>query len=149
MTIAVGNDHTALEMKRVIVAYLQEQGWQVIDFGTDDSHSADYPLYAERVAVAVADGVYDRGLLLCGTGVGMSLAANKVNGIRAVACSEPYSAKLSRAHNLTNILCLGARVVGVELAKMIVDAWLCADFEGGRHQTRVDMIMDIEKRNRT
>lgn len=147
MTIVVGNDHTATALKKALIAHLKEKGHDVTDMGTDESGRVEYPMYAEKVASAVAAGKYERGLLLCGTGVGMSLAANKVNGVRAVVCSEPYSAKLSRMHNLSNVLCLGARVVGDELAVMILDAWLEAAFEGGRHQERVDMIMDIERRN--
>ena len=147
-TIAIGNDHTAVEFKKTILEYLRGRGYDVTDFGTDESGRAEYPLYAERVAVKVAEGAFDLGVLLCGTGVGMCLSANKVNGIRAVVCSEPYSARLSRQHNNANILCLGARVVGAELAKDICAAWLGACFEGGRHQERVNMIMDIERRNR-
>ena len=109
-----------------------------------DRERCDYPIYGEKVANAVASGEVDLGILTCGTGVGISLAANKVKGIRAVVCSEPYTAKLSRMHNNTNILAFGARVVGPELAKMIVDEWLNAEYEGGRHQVRVDMIAEIE-----
>jgi ribose 5-phosphate isomerase B len=108
----------------------------------------DYPVYADLAAHAVARGECDLGILICGTGIGMSLAANKVEGIRAAACSEPYSAKMAHAHNNCNILCFGARVVGSELAKMIVDAYLDTPFEGGRHQRRVDMIMKIERDGR-
>ncbi|MCI9593830.1 MAG: ribose 5-phosphate isomerase B [Lachnospiraceae bacterium] len=145
MKIAMGNDHSAVEMKLEIKAYLEDKGYEVVDFGTNDTVSCDYPVYGEKVGRAVAGGEADLGILICGTGVGISLAANKVKGIRACVCSEPYSAKLSRLHNNTNILAFGARVVGVELAKMIVDQWLEAEFEGGRHQRRVDMIMEIEK----
>ena len=105
----------------------------------------DYPVYADLAAHAVAKGECELGILICGTGIGMSLSANKINGIRAAVCSEPYSAKMARAHNNANILCFGARVVGSELAKMIVDTYLDTQFEGGRHQRRVDMIMKIEK----
>ena len=145
MKIAMGNDHSAVEMKLEIKAYLEDKGYEVVDFGTNDTVSCDYPVYGEKVGRAVAGVEADLGILICGTGVGISLAANKVKGIRACVCSEPYSAKLSRLHNNTNILAFGARVVGVELAKMIVDQWLEAEFEGGRHQRRVDMIMEIEK----
>ena len=127
------------------MAYLQEKGYEVLNLGTDSSESCDYPLYGEKVGQAVASGEADLGIAICGTGIGISLAANKVPGIRAAVCSEPYSAKLSRMHNDTNVLCFGARVVGTELAKMIVDEWLSAEFLGGRHQRRVDMIMAIEK----
>jgi ribose 5-phosphate isomerase B len=112
--------------------------------GTDDTSASEYPRYAASVAKAVAGGEYALGVLICGTGAGMCIAANKVKGARAVVCSEPYTAKLAREHNDANILCLGARVVGSELAKMITDAWLTATFEGGRHQTRVDMITALE-----
>ena len=146
MKIGIGNDHTALSMKGLISRYLQDLGYEVVNFGTDSSESFDYPVVATRVAEAVVSGEVNRAILICGSGVGMSLAANKVTGIRAVVCSDPYSAKLSREHNDCNILCFGARVVGSELAKMIVEQWLTADFEGGRHQRRVDMIMEIEKK---
>lgn len=146
MKIAFGNDHTALELKREVAAYLKEQGHEILDCGTSSPESCDYPVYGERAALAVQSGKADCGILICGTGVGISLAANKVRGIRAVVCSEPYSAMLSKQHNNTNILAFGARVVGPELAKMIVDAWLNAEFLGGRHQRRVDQIMEIEQR---
>lgn len=146
MKIAMGNDHSAVEMKKEIKAYLEEKGYEIVDFGTNETVSCDYPVYGEKVGRAVAAGEVDRGILICGTGLGISLAANKVKGIRACVCSEPFTAKLSRMHNNTNILAFGARVVGVELAKMIVDEWLAAEFEGGRHQRRVDMIMEIEQR---
>lgn len=144
MKIAIGNDHTALEMKAAIKAHLEENGYEVLDLGTNSTDSCDYPVYGEKVGRAVVDGEADLGIAICGTGVGISLAANKVKGVRACVCSEPYTAKLSRMHNDSNILAFGARVVGVELAKMIVDEWLNASFEGGRHQRRVDMLMDIE-----
>ena len=144
MKIAIGNDHTALEMKAAIKAHLAEKGYEVLDLGTNSTDSCDYPVYGEKVGRAVVDGEADLGIAICGTGVGISLAANKVKGVRACVCSEPYTAKLSRMHNDSNVLAFGARVVGVELAKMIVDEWLNASFEGGRHQRRVDMLMDIE-----
>lgn len=144
---AIGNDHAAIELKQIIKKHMEERGIEVRDFGTNENVSCNYTDYAEAVANAVASGECERGILICGTGVGISIAANKVNGIRACCCSEPFSAKLSKQHNNSNILCFGARVVGSELAKMIVDAWLDAEFEGGRHQTRVDMISAIERRN--
>lgn len=147
MKIAIGNDHAAVEMKNVIKDYLEEKGYEVINFGTDTTESVDYPLYGEKVGNAVVSGAADLGIAICGTGVGISIACNKVNGVRAVCCSEPYSAKLSRIHNNSNVLCFGARVIGPELAKMIVDEWLGAEFLGGRHQRRVDLISEIEKRN--
>ena len=145
MKIAIGNDHSAVEMKNEIKAYLEEKGYEVLNLGTDSEESCDYPIYGEKVGRAVVSGEADLGITICGTGVGISLAANKVKGVRAVVCSEPYSAKLSKMHNNTNILSFGARVIGVELAKMIVDEWLDAEFEGGRHQRRVDQIMAIEE----
>lgn len=146
MRIAIGNDHTAVDLKNIIVDYLTELGYDVINLGTDSRESCDYPVYGEKVGRAVADGQADLGIAICGTGVGISLAANKVKGVRACVCSEPYTAKLSRMHNNSNVLAFGARVVGDELAKMIVKEWLDAEFEGGRHQRRVDMLMEIENR---
>ena len=143
MKIAIGNDHVAVEMKKEITAYLQSLGHEVINMGTDSAERCDYPIYGEKVARAVAEGKAERGIAICGTGVGISLAANRVKGIRAVVCSEPYSAALSRQHNNTNVLAFGARVIGVELAKLIVKSWLDAEFEGGRHAARVKMLDDI------
>ena len=148
MKIGIGNDHSALELKAEIIDFLKEKGHEVVDYGTNSPESCDYPIYGEKVARAVAAGEVEKGILICGTGLGISLAANKVEGIRAVVCSEPFTAKMSRAHNDCNILVFGARVVGAELAKMIVDTWLNTEFEGGRHQRRVDLIMDIERRNK-
>jgi len=142
--IAIGSDHVGIELKPVIVDYLKELGYEVTDFGTKSNERTDYPIYGKKVGEAVADGEYDLGILICGTGVGISLAANKVKGIRAVVCSEPYSAQLSRQHNNTNILAFGSRVVGAELAKMIVKSWLDASFIGGRHARRVDELAAIE-----
>ena len=146
MKIGIGNDHAAVDMKNEISEYLKEKGYEVVNYGTDSNESCDYPVYGEKVGEAVAHGDVDLGILICGTGVGISLAANKVEGIRAVVCSEPYTAKLSRKHNNTNILAFGARVIGIETAKMIVDEWLNAEFMGGKHERRVNMLMDIEKR---
>ncbi|HFK1060355.1 TPA: ribose 5-phosphate isomerase B [Listeria monocytogenes] len=147
MKIAIGNDHVGIELKPVIVAYLQDLGHEVDDFGAFSNERTDYPEYGKKVAESVAAGKSDLGILICGSGVGISIAANKVNGIRAVVCSEPYSAKLSREHNNTNILAFGSRVVGAELAKMIVQNWLDAEFEGGRHAKRIEMIARIEDEN--
>ena len=144
MKIAMGNDHSAVEMKNIIKEHLISKGYEVMDLGTNSEESCDYPVYGEKVGRAVASGEADLGIAICGTGVGISLAANKVKGIRACVCSEPYTAKLSRMHNNSNVLAFGARVVGSELAKMIVDELLAAEFEGGRHQRRVDLIMAIE-----
>lgn len=146
MRIGIGNDHAALEMKNEVREYLESKGIEVVNYGTDTPESCNYPEYGEKVGRAVVSGEVDLGILICGTGVGISLAANKVKGVRAVVCSEPYSARLSRQHNNTNVLAFGARVIGIEMAKMIIDEWLAAEFMGGRHQTRVDMIMAIEEK---
>jgi ribose 5-phosphate isomerase B len=145
MKLAIGNDHVAIEMKKEIKEYLEGKGIEIIDVGTNEPGSFHYPISGYKVAKLVAAGEVDGGILICGTGVGISLAANKVEGIRACVCSEPYTAKLSKQHNNTNIIAFGARVIGVELAKMIVDEWINAEFLGGRHGTRVDMIMEIEQ----
>ena len=138
--IAIGCDHVGFELKTHIIEHLQSKGYGIKDFGTHSTERTDYPLFAKAVADAVTKGECEKGILVCGTGVGISIAANKVKGVRAVVCSEPYSALLSRAHNDTNILALGARVVGRDLALMITDIWLGGEFEGGRHQRRVDML---------
>lgn len=140
MKIAIGSDHVGFVLKNEIIAYVESLGYEVKDFGTNSIERTDYPIYGKLVAHAVASGEYEKGILICGTGVGMSIAANKVHGIRAVVCSEPYSAKLSKEHNDTNILAFGQRVVGVDLAKMIVKDWLESTFEGGRHKKRVEML---------
>ncbi len=145
MKIVIGNDHVAVEMKKEIQAYLEEKGYEVIDVGTDQTTSFHYPISAYKAAKALQDGEADLGILICGTGVGIGLAANKMKGIRCCICSEPYTARLSRQHNNANMIAFGARVIGIEMAKMIVDEWLGAEFQGGRHQTRVDMIMKIEE----
>lgn len=145
MRIGIGNDHVAIELKNTIKEHLEQQGYEVVDFGTNSPERFDYPISGFKVGKAVASGDVDLGVLICGTGVGISLAANKVHGIRACVCSDPYSAKLSREHNNTNIIAFGARVVGPELAKMIVDEWLGATFQGGRHQRRFDMLAEIEE----
>ncbi len=146
MKIGIGNDHAAVAMKKEITGYLEELGYEVVNYGTDSDESCSYAVYGEKVARAVAAKDVDLGILICGTGLGISLAANKVRGIRAAVCSEPCTARLSRQHNDANILAFGARIIGIETAKEIVKAWLDAEFEGGRHQTRVDMIMAIEER---
>ncbi len=144
MKLAIGNDHVAVEMKKEIKEYLEEKGYEVIDVGTNSHERYNYPVSGYRVGKMVASGQVDRGILICGTGVGISLAANKVHGVRACVCSEPYTARLSRQHNNSNVIAFGARVIGIEMAKMIVDEWLNAEFEGGRHQTRIDMLSEIE-----
>ena len=144
MKIAIGNDHTAVSMKRHIVSYLTKKGYTLVNFGTDTEERVDYPLYGKAVAEAVARGECDLGILICGTGIGISLAANKVKGIRAAVCSEAYSAAMTRRHNDANIIAFGARVVGEATAETIVDAFLEAEYEGGRHASRVEMIRKIE-----
>ena len=145
MKIAIGNDHTAVDMKKHIVKYLEDRGYELLNFGTDTEDRVDYPIYGKRVADAVAGGECELGILICGTGIGISLAANKVKGIRAAVCSEAYSARLTRQHNNANIIAFGARVVGMATAEMIVDEFLSAKYEGGRHQGRIDMISAIER----
>ncbi|MBQ6706490.1 MAG: ribose 5-phosphate isomerase B [Clostridia bacterium] len=142
--IAIACDHAALETKEAVKSFLADLGVEYCDFGTYDRKSCDYPVYAAKAANAVASGECDKGILICGTGIGMSLAANKVKGIRCAACSEPFSAKMSRAHNNANMLAIGARVIGIELAKMIISEFLNTPFEGDRHQRRVDMIIKLE-----
>ncbi|GAA5112101.1 ribose 5-phosphate isomerase B [Orbus sasakiae] len=145
MKIAIGCDHVGIILKQDIVDFLKTKNIEVIDFGANSTERTDYPIYAKAVAEAVTSKQADLGILICGTGVGISIAANKHHGIRAIVCSDPYSAKLSREHNNTNVLAFGSRVIGLELAKMIVEQWLNAEFEGGRHQNRIDQIAQIEK----
>ena len=144
--IAIGCDHGGYELKQEIIKYLEEHNLEYTDFGCDSLESTDYPIYAKRVAIAVQSGDCDKGILICGTGIGISVAANKVPGVIAAVCSEPYSAKLTKQHNNANIIAFGARVVGVELAKMILDEFFGAEFEGGRHVNRINKITEIEKK---
>lgn len=139
-SIALGCDHVGLLLKEPIKKYLNESGYEVLDIGTNTQTSVDYPVFAVEVCNLIKSGKCETAILFCGTGVGMSIAANKMKDIRAVVCSEPYSAKMAIEHNDANVLCLGSRVIGVELAKTIVDTWLAAEFEGGRHARRVDMF---------
>ena len=143
--IAIASDHAALDMKKTVMELLTEMGLEYTDFGTYTTDSCDYPVFGARAAKAVASGQCEKGILICGTGIGMSLAANKVEGIRCVACSEPYSAEMSRRHNDANMIAIGARVLGTGMAKLILRTWLTTPFEGGRHQRRVDMLMAIER----
>ena len=145
MKIALGNDHAAVEMKEIVKAYLEEKGYEVLNLGTDTHDSVDYPDYGAAVGRAVVNGDAKYGIAICGSGVGISIAANKVKGVRAVCCSEPYSARMSRQHNNANVLCFGARVVGPEMAKMIIDEFLSAEFLGGRHEMRVNKIIALEQ----
>lgn len=143
--IAIACDHAGLELKEEIKAFLEEMNLSYEDFGTYTKESTDYPRWGFKAAKAVAEGKCEKGILICGTGVGIGLAANKVSGIRCVTCSEPYSALMARNHNNCNMISIGARVVGVDLAKMIIKTFLEAAFEGDRHQRRVDLIMKIEQ----
>ena len=143
--IAIGSDHVGYPLKEEIKKYLDELGYPCQDVGAHSTERTDYPLFARDVTEAVSSNQADLGILICGTGVGMSITANKVRGIRAVVCSEPYSAMLSRQHNDTNVLALGSRVIGPELARMIVKSWLEAEFEGGRHASRLEIISQIEE----
>ncbi len=143
--LAIGCDHGGFELKNAIIAHLNERGVEVKDFGTMDGSAVDYPEIALKVTSAITSGECKLGVLVCGTGIGMSMAANKVKGIRAAACSEQFSAKYTRLHNDANVLCLGGRVIGVGTGLEMVDLFIDTDFEGGRHQRRVDMVMAIEK----
>lgn len=143
--IAIGSDHGGIHLKGEVMKYLDEHGLEYKDFGTYSEDSCDYPVYGEAVARAVASGEYDKGILICGTGIGISIAANKVKGIRAALCSDCFSAEMTRMHNDANILAMGERVLGPGLALKIVDIFLNTPFEGGRHAKRVDLITSLEK----
>lgn len=145
MKIAIGCDHGGFEHKNAIAEHLKERGFEVTDFGIYENRSVDYPEIALKVANSVAAGENTLGILVCGTGIGMSMAANKVNGIRAAAVSDHFSAKYTRLHNNANILCLGGRVIGVGTALELADLFVDTEYEGGRHQKRLQMITDIEK----
>lgn len=143
--IALASDHVGIELKKKLAAHLDALGLAYQDFGTYSTERCNYPEFAFRAARAVAEGECEKGVLCCGTGVGISISANKVKGIRCVCCSDPYSALLSRQHNDTNMLAMGSRVVGADLAIMILDRWLDGVYEGGRHQVRLDEIRQIEE----
>ena len=143
--LAIGCDHAGYELKQEIIKHLEEKGIEYKDFGCYSEEAVDYPVYGKLVGHAVADGECEKGILICGTGIGISMAANKVKGIRAACCSDCFSAKFTRLHNNANVLCFGGRVVGPGLACMMVDAFLDAEFEGGRHQRRVDKILALEE----
>ena len=146
MKISIGCDHGALALKNKLVAHLQEKGYEVTDFGTDSLDSCDYPDYAAQAAMAVAEGKCERGIVLCTTGIGVSITANKIKGIRCALLSDVMSARLTREHNDTNMMALGAAVVGEMLALEIVDTWLDTEFsQGPRHQRRIDKVMALEK----
>lgn len=143
-TIVLGADHGGFELKNVIKAHLESKGYKVIDVGTNAPDSCNYPVYASKACANILDGSADLGILVCGTGIGMSIAANKHCGIRAACCSDTFSARLTRLHNDANVLCIGARVVGVGLALDLVEEFLNAEFEGDRHTNRISLITDIE-----
>lgn len=146
MIIALGCDHGGLEHKNAIAKHLTERGFEVKDYGIYEQVSVDYPDIAEKLCNGILDGEAELGILVCGTGIGMSIAANKFKGIRAAACSEHFSAKFTRLHNNSNVLCLGGRVIGVGTAIELVDLFVDTQFEGGRHQTRIDKISKIENK---
>lgn len=145
MKIAVGCDHGGLTLKNLAKNVLSKQGIDVVDMGTYSTDSVDYPDFAAKVANAIVSGEVERGILVCGTGIGISIAANKIKGIRAALCHDVFSATMSREHNNANILCMGERVIGVGPAELIINAWLQTEFQGGRHACRVDKIMGLEK----
>ena len=145
MKIAIGNDHAAVELKQHIAKYLEDQGHEVMDFGIGPGERVDYPKPGADVAKCVVSGEADRGILICGTGVGISLAANKIHGARCACVSEAVSARMCRAHNDCNLIAFGARIVGAQTAEAIVDAFLNTPHEGGRHIRRVELIMKIEQ----
>ena len=148
MKIAIGNDHAGLFLKEEVIEHLTLKGHTVVDLGTNETTSSDYPEFAKEVARAVVNGDARYGVLICGTGMGMAISANKVGGARCAVCSESASARLSREHNDANIIAIGSRIVGIEAAKDILDAFLEASFEGGRHQRRIDLIHRIEREER-
>ena len=147
MKISIGSDHGGFGLKQELIVYLRETGHEVEDFGCYDTNSCDYPDFGEAAARAVASGACERGVVICTTGIGISIAANKVRGIRCALCGDPYSAEMTRRHNNANMLALGAGFTGAMMAKRILDVFLSTPFEGGRHQRRVDKITAIESRS--
>jgi ribose 5-phosphate isomerase B len=144
MKISLGCDHGAFALKEHIKTYLTDQGHEVVDCGTYSTDSCDYPVFAKAAAEQVSSGACERGIVLCTTGIGISIAANKVKGIRCALCGDPYSAEMTRRHNNANMLAMGAGIIGKNLAERIVDVFLSTEFEGGRHERRVNLISDIE-----
>ena len=145
MKVAIGSDHAGFDYKEAIKKHLEDKGFQIIDKGTYSKESVDYPVFGEAVGKAVSSGEADMGIVICGTGIGISISANKVPGVRAALCTNEYMARMARKHNNANVLALGARVLGIDLALGIVDQFFSTDFEGGRHERRVNLIMNIEK----
>lgn len=147
MKIGFGNDYTGIELKKILMQHLKNKGYECVDFGTSvEADRQDYPLPGLVVAEAIKKGEIDKAVLICGTGIGISLVANKVPGIRAAVCSEPYSARMTAMHNDANIIAMGARVVGTDMAKMIVDEFFDTSYEGGRHEARVQKIREVEEK---
>lgn len=144
--IAIGSDHGGYLLKEEIKKHLEEKGYKFKDFGTDSTASCDYPVYAEKVCRAIQSGECEKGILVCGTGIGMSMCANKCKGIRAAVCGDHFSAEFTRKHNNANVLCLGARVTGSGVALQLVDIFLTTEFEGGRHEKRIEMMMELENK---
>ena len=140
MKIALASDHGGFELKEKIYDYLLNKGYDITNFGTNTVDSCDYPIFAKKVCEAILNDNFDKGILICGTGIGMSITANRFKGIRAACLSDKYSAEMTRKHNNSNVLCFGARVISEQLAKEIVDIWLETEYEAGRHQKRIDMI---------
>ena len=144
--IALGCDHGGYDLMQEVIAHLEKRGLEYKNFGTYTKDSCDYPEFAHAVAHSIVNGECEKGILICGTGIGISIAANKIDGVRAALCSDVYSAKMTKQHNNANIICLGGRVTGRELACMIVDAWLGAEFEGGRHARRIAILINLKKK---
>ena len=140
MKIALASDHGGYELKEKVYKYLIDKNYEIVNFGTDSSESCDYPVYASKVCNAILNDGFDKGILICGTGIGMSIMANRHKGIRAACLSDVYSAQMTRKHNDSNVLCFGARVIDEEMAYKIVDTWLETEYEAGRHQKRVEML---------
>ena len=145
MIVAVGSDHAGYHLKEQVKLYLKDKGYDVIDCGPEQPERCDYPDFAVQLCSSIQKDSASWGVLVCGTGIGMSMTANKMKGIRAAVVSDPFSASATRAHNNANVLCLGERVVGVGLAQAILDAWCSTEFEGGRHQARIDKMMNVEE----
>ncbi len=144
MKISIGCDHGAYALKEHLKTYLADRGHEVVDCGTDSTDSCDYPIFAREAARLVAGGSCQRGIVLCTTGIGVSMCANKVHGVRCALCSDPYSAEMTRRHNDANMLAMGAGIIGKNMAERIADVFLSTEFEGGRHQRRIDLMMDLE-----
>lgn len=145
MKVAIGSDHAGFDYKEVVKRHLEEKGFEVIDKGTFSKESVDYPIFGELVGRSVASGEADRGIVICGTGIGISISANKIKGVRAALCTNEYMARMARKHNNANVLAFGARVLGIDVVLGIVDQFFSTDFEGGRHQRRINLISKIEQ----